>query len=169
MQVTRMNPVFAVIAIAAVSLLALSHSGAATNTSTAPARHYYLTKTLVSGNQALNACASGYHFASYAEVIDPAVLSYNKTLGVSAADDGSGPPSYSAGGVGWIRTGFSSNSQPSTNTPTNCSLWTSDNSSDFGEVAIYDPSAGNGSAAPVVVFGNNAACNLSLSVWCVEN
>jgi hypothetical protein len=49
MQVAKMNnpirnTVLSVIALAAVSLLARNFSGAATTTSTAPVRHYYLTK-----------------------------------------------------------------------------------------------------------------------------
>jgi hypothetical protein len=167
MNITR-NTVVGIITLAALSVLMRNVTGATTETTTAPARHYYVTKATVNGSQALTACAAGYHFASYAEIADPALLTYNAKLGLTAADDGAGPPSYTAGGVGWVRSGFSSNSQPSGANPTNCSLWTSANSTDSGEVAVFDPSLGNGNAAPVVGFGNGS-CSLNLSVWCVQN
>ena len=49
------NTVLVIVALAAISL-ARNFSGAATTTSTAPARHYYLTKVTFNGNQALKAC-----------------------------------------------------------------------------------------------------------------
>jgi hypothetical protein len=64
--------------------------------------HYYLTKSTFTGNQALTACAPGYHFASFAEISNPSDVAYNKTLGRNVADSGSGPPSLA---YGWIRTG----------------------------------------------------------------
>jgi hypothetical protein len=170
---TRMNPVLCVIALAAASLFALNFSGAATNTTTVPARHYYLTKATINGNQALTACASGYHFASFTEIQDPTVLTYNKTLGRSAADDGAGPPSGLLG-VGWVRTGYTSNSTSSDpSIPNNCNLWTSDATSDNGEVGLFDPSFGGSTVGPIVNFTNVAACDNSqgdnVGVWCVEN
>jgi len=167
------NTVLSGAALAAVSLLALNFSSAAPNTSTAPARHYYLTKANFNGNQTLTACASGYHFASFAEILDPVALTYNKTLGRSAADDGAGPPSTA---LGWVRTGYVSNSVPDlkgTGTPTNCNVWTSGATTDDGEVGAFTPPYLNGTNwTPAVVFGN-AACDNSqgynLGVWCVEN
>jgi|SRR5579862_1802898 len=139
MNNTIRNTLLAVIALGAVSLSARSFSGAATTTtSTAPARHYYLTKTTLNGNQALTACASGYHFASWAEILDPTVLSYNKTLGRTAPDDGAGPPSA----YGWVRSGLvSSPTVENSVTPTNCALWTSGSGSDNGKIGVLDPSA----------------------------
>jgi len=168
------NTVVAIVGLAAISMLGRNFSGAAATTSTAPARQYYLTKAVVNGDRALTACASGYHFASFAEIMDPAVLTYNKTLGRSSADDGAGPPSL-ANAIGWVRSGFSSNSQASTRTtPTNCSLWTSGASTDVGEIGGFNPSfGGTTTAAPVVEFVNNVACDnsqgLNVGVWCVEN
>src|SRR5579862_1331769 len=142
------NTLLAVIALGVVSLSARNFSGAATTTSTAPARHYYLTKATFNGNQALTACTTGYHFASFAELSDPAVLTYNKSLGRSAADDGAGPPSVS---YGWVRTGYvSSSSTNNTAVPTNCAAWTSGAMSDNGLTS-----------APVVAFLNNIACDNS--------
>jgi hypothetical protein len=169
------NTFLAVIALAVVSLSARNFSGAATTTSTAPARHYYLTKAVVNGDKALTSCASGYHFASYAELLDPAVLTYNKSLGRSAADDGAGPP---ANAFGWVRTGYASSSVPNgPGVPTNCSLWTSGSASDDGEVGAFIPgfeaNTSTSTFVPSVVFANNGACDnsqgLNFGVWCVEN
>jgi hypothetical protein len=176
MHNTIRNIFLAVIALTVVSLSARNFSGAATTTSTAPARHYYLTKANFNGNQTLTACASGYHFASFAEILDPAVLTYNKTLGRSAADDGAGPPSYA---YGWARTGYSSSSNPGDNSvPTNCNAWTSGATADDGAAAGFIPpflqylSTQGYLYVPQFETGN-AACDNSqgynLGVWCVEN
>jgi hypothetical protein len=170
------NTVLALVALAAISVLAGNFSGSATTTSTAPARHYYLTKGNFKGNQALTACTTGYHFASFAEISDPGVLTYNKTLGRSAADDGAGPP---AEVVGWIRTGFISYSAAtSPQTPTNCNVWTSGAATDQGEAMSLNPSYDQGTGppgfpTPVVFFGNGLDCDNgqgdNIGVWCVQN
>jgi len=159
--------------VAAVSVITHSANDVigTTTTTTAPARHYYLTKAALNGNQALTACATGYHFASFAEISSLSDLTYNKTLGRSAADSGSGPPSLV---YGWIRTGYPANSNSSDpSTPTNCNAWTSGNSADSGEAALLDPSFGRNSAAVLTVgFINNAQCNSAIAnigVWCVQN
>jgi hypothetical protein len=166
------NTVLAIVALAAISMLALNFSGAATTTSTAPARHYYLTKAAFNGNQALTACASGYHFASFAELFDPGVITYNKTLGRSQADDGAGPP-VGEGAIGWVRTGYISNSNPEGSFPTNCSVWTSGATSDDGEGGSFSPTNGVTNSGPVFVVFDNVACDNSqgfnAGVWCVEN
>ena len=164
------NTALSVVSLAAVSMLALNFSRAATTTSTAPARHFYLTKATVNGNETLTACASGYHFASYTELVDPAVLTYSKSLGRSAADDGEGPPSDA---FGWVRTGYASNSTVNGSVPTNCNLWTSGTGSDYGEVGTFYPDAGGNNTEPAFVFASNGACDNSqgfnFGVWCVEN
>ncbi len=168
------NAAVPILLFAAVSLLTHNLTGAAASTtSTAPARLYYLTNKAFNGNQALNACRSGYHFASFAEISNPAVITYNKTYGRHAPDDGAGPPTLTAG-LGWVRTGYMSNSDSSGEfTPTNCNLWTSANSTDSGEVGFFDPSAGGGNVTPVVAFANSLACDNSngdnIGVWCVED
>jgi len=86
--------------VAAVSVITHSANDVIGTTTTAPARHYYLTKTGVTGNGALTAYATGYHFASFAEISDLSDLTYNKTLGETAADSGQGPPF-------WLRTSAS--------------------------------------------------------------
>src|SRR6476646_2931305 len=65
--------------VAAVSVITHSANGVIGTTTTAPARGYYLTKGTFHGNQALTACATGYHFASFSELNNPSFLTYNKT------------------------------------------------------------------------------------------
>lgn len=167
------NAAFLLVILAAITLLTRNFSGEAMPPSTAPARHYYLTKTVFNGNQPLTACSQGYHFASFAEISDPAVLTYNQTLGRTNADDGAGPPSAA---YGWVRSGYLSNSVISSDYPTNCSLWTSAASTDGGTVGLYSPIFNVPSTAssivPVVAF-LGASCDNSngfnIGVWCVEN
>lgn len=167
------NIVYIVLVLSAASLLGRNFSGATTTTSTAPARHYYLTQGFYNGNQPLTACSSGYHFASFAELSDPPLLAYNKNLGRSNADDGAGPPSAA---YGWVRSGYASNSVYSSGYPTNCSLWTSSSSTDTGEIGVYDPNftvpSGASTVVPVVTF-EAAYCSsgqeYNIGVWCVEN
>jgi hypothetical protein len=174
------NAVLSLVGLAAISVLAHNFSGAATTTSTAPARHYYLTKTTITGDKALTACASGYHFASFVEMMDPAVLTYNKALGRSLADDGAGPPS-GPGAFGWVRSGYSSNAAlpngPESGLPTNCNLWTSGATTDYGEGAALIPSYYNGTSwIPSIAYADNIGCDgtaasqqINIGVWCVEN
>jgi hypothetical protein len=172
MQVAKVNNairniVLSVIALAAVSLLAHSF-GAEPATSTAPKRNYYLTPGTFNGNEALTACKSGYHFASSAELSDSTAITYNSTLGRSQADDGAGPPTVA---FGWVRSGYISNSSPTsgseTNIPTNCNLWTSASGSDDGEMGAFGPGT---TGIEAFDFG---ACNNSngynIGVWCVQN
>lgn len=162
------NAALLLIVLAPVSLLAGGFSGEA-ETSTAPKRHYYLTNANFKGNQTLNACASGYHFASMFELTDTSAITYNSSLGRANADDGEGPPVLVAG---WIRTGYVSNSNPNvgggTNMPTNCNAWTSGAAGDDGEVMEFDSQTG-----AQTIFGDNIACDNSqgynIGVWCVEN
>ena len=176
MQKIVRNTAFSLFVLAAVSLLTGSSNGQAPPASTAPARHYYLTKKTYNGNQALTACASGYHFASFAEILVPTLLTYNTTLGRSNADDGAGPPSRA---FGWVRTGYSSSSNGGTDdVPTNCNVWTSGATADYGTAGgfvppflenvspqgyLYVPTFGTGSAACDNSQGDN------IGVWCVEN
>jgi hypothetical protein len=176
MQCTRSHVIGAIGAAFFMILGALlAHNPAAaveatTPTLTAPTRHYYLSKSGFTGGQALNNCAMGYHFASFAELSDLANLSYNSTLGRTAPDAGSGPPSYTLA-TGWVRSGYSANTVPSTQnvTPTNCNLWTSSSSSDSGEIAFPLPIESAYGNSSTLVFANTPTCNNSLGVWCIQN
>ena len=55
-------------------------------------RQYYLSKASVHSYEAPGVCASGYHFASLWEIMDPSGLKYNSTLGLTSYDSGEGPP-----------------------------------------------------------------------------
>jgi hypothetical protein len=166
------NTVLTLLALAAISMLARNYSGAATTTSTAPARHYYLTKAAFNGNHALTACVAGYHFASFAEIVDPAVLTYNGTLGRHGADDGAGPPTLEPA-FGWVRTGYFSTGNPTSSVATNCSIWTDGTSQQAGEGAAFVPLSGNGTTSPPLFYNKGLKCDnsdgLKIGVWCVEN
>jgi hypothetical protein len=167
--------------LAGVSLLTRGFSGAATpapDTSTAPARHYYLTKDAFNGDKSLKACASGYHFASFAEILDTGVLTYNSTLGRTNADDGAGPPSIQ---FGWARTGYSASSTNTEYPTNNCNLWTSGATADYGTTGAFVPPYANGTIngngtgtvyTPSTVFSQLACDNsqgYNVGVWCMQN
>ena len=55
-------------------------------------RKFYLSKQTFQGNQALHACAAGYHMASWWEIYDASAVEYDTTLWQTTDDSGSGPP-----------------------------------------------------------------------------
>ena len=55
-------------------------------------RQFYLTSALAIGDEALTACAAGYHMASLWEITDLSNLRYNTSLGQASGDSGQGPP-----------------------------------------------------------------------------
>jgi hypothetical protein len=137
------------------------------STSSIGMRQYYLTKDLYSGQGALNACASGYHFASIWEILDTSNLQYDSVLGKYRTDDGFGPPSMLQG---WVRTGWNAQA---TNYPgaANCNAWTSSSSSDYGTVVNldYDWDSYRGTVG-VWMVGTSACGGLGENyVWCVED
>jgi len=78
-------------------------------------RSFYLTPGVFLGDEAVYACADGYHFASILEIRDISGMRYNFQLGLTWQDSGSGIPSHQEG---WIRAdGFG--------TGPNCDNWTS--------------------------------------------
>ena len=131
-------------------------------------RKFYLTRTAHDGNEALTACAPGYHMASLWEIFDPTQLRYETSLGLVLADSGSGPP----GGYGYIRTGMEAVFVSNTfGTPPNCRAWTSDNG------ALYEGTAVSLTSAWLTQVGSalspwNATvtvCSEPARVWCVED
>ncbi len=64
------------------------------------ARQFYLTRNRFQGDEALTACAPGYHMASLWEIHDVTYLRYNTALGSTQADSGLGPPSVASHGDG---------------------------------------------------------------------
>jgi hypothetical protein len=94
------------------------------------ARHFYLTQLSYSANEALTACATGYHMASFWEILNVSklVYDYDHAAALLKTDSGQGPPS---GWYGWVRTGYSSSGANIAGTG-NCLNWTSASASDYG-------------------------------------
>jgi hypothetical protein len=129
-------------------------------------RKFYLTRGVFNGSQALNACARGYHMASLWEIFDTSNFQYNTDLGVTNADSGSGPPAAIAG---WIRTGGEASAQAGFPGSSNCNAYTSDAVGDLGTVVNLDPLW---TFSPLLISPwqpENALCNLTMQVWCVQD
>jgi hypothetical protein len=123
-------------------------------------RRYYLTEDQVQGDQALGACAVGFHMASLWEIFAISNLAYDTVLGRGLADSGEGPPSIV---TGWIRTGLA------TTTARNCAAWTSSESGDFGTIAGLNILEGIPSEGLWASAGSGQACFVNDQVWCVED
>jgi hypothetical protein len=149
------------------------------------ARKYFLTKTQVQGNQALQACLAvpGYHMASLWEIYNVSTLQYDTTNGLTSGDSGSGPPTMTNSGAvahGWVRTGAMTavpNEQGDEGTAS-CNGWTSNSSSVTGSAVtlhrLWSPNAAynQGNIGPWG-FENRYyapfACSSSQYVWCVQD
>jgi hypothetical protein len=136
-------------------------------------RQYYLTKTWHYGADAdgtdgngAGVCASGYHFASLWEIMDPSNLKYNTDLGRTMSDSGKGPVTNL---YGWVRTGYY-NSTSGSPGAANCNAWTSSSDSDWGTYARLpnDWTAGQDIHVWAV---DTATCDSAvfLRVWCVAD
>ena len=123
---------------------------------------YYLTADTYQADEALSACALGFHMASLWELLDTSNLRYNTTRGHTRTDSGHGPPA--AGG--WIRTGSESGS---TNLPGtgNCQAWTSSSASDYGSHAVLPGSWTDGSEDLMGWATATRDCSGSVRVWCI--
>jgi len=124
---------------------------------------YYLTSSAVAANNALTACATGYHMASMWEIIDVSNLEYNSTLSYTLTDSGSGPPSVYQG---WVRTGYNT---ASSTTPGqgNCLAWTSTVATNYGTTVRLPPDWTVAAAQSAPWEADAEACNVSTRVWCV--
>lgn len=160
--VFRTAPVVMVV-LAVTWLIPHRSSNAAEKKSNAPIRAYYLTKDAVDGSHALTACAPGFHMAALAEIRETSTLRYDVALGRTADDSGFGPP----WDAGWVRSGTLAHNN------LNCNLWTSNNASDHGFVALYKPPA-----SPTLdwilkfedVYCDGSSVGLgSVGVWCVQD
>ena len=127
-------------------------------------RKYYLSKKTVDGAHALNACATGYHMASLAEIFNTSVLKYNKQLGRKSEDSGSGPPNTI---FGWIRTGWVSDKSGSPG-QANCSLWT-DTDQGGTMVSPFNPDWNTAATNSSPWNATVGLCSNAQPVWCVEN
>ncbi len=130
-------------------------------------RAYYLTTVTVPGDQALTACAAGYHMTSLWEITDTSNLYYDSTLGYSLnADQGGGPPTWDGVNpiAGWVRTGGASSTVITLGVG-NCNAWTNGDLYHYGTMVSLDhdwTTIDNWQAASV-------ECATSHRVWCVAD
>jgi hypothetical protein len=173
------------VAVATLGTLARGRGQAAAAAPGAPAgfaatglRQFYLTKGAYDGAYAdgsdgngAGVCASGYHFASLWEIVDPSNLAYNSTLGWDwtelslDSDMGQGPPSH---WTGWVRTGYTSGSSTGTPGEDNCEAWTSDSESGYGTVVSLRKNWSS-TTAMHVWKPDVSPCWGPQPVWCVED
>jgi len=127
-------------------------------------RQYYLTKTGATGDQALSACATGFHMASVFELIDISNLKYNSAHGQTKADSGDGPPT---GAWGWIRTGNVSLTGGGAGNA-NCSNWTT-TTGNGSMVYLYPEWFQQFNTRVDPWYPSASACQDALNVWCVQD
>ncbi len=128
---------------------------------------YYITDQSYYPDEALTACAEGYHFASLWEISDPSSLRYNSAIGQTTLDSGSGPPTIQ--GLGWVRTGYNFADVSTTVGHANCNLWASRSSGDNGSVAVL-PQIWTAGAQDLFVWDVDVrSCNFRLGVWCKQD
>jgi hypothetical protein len=143
-------------------------------TASANMRQFYLSKSSYTAGNATGACASGYHFASIWEIADPSALKYETSLGRTATDGGSGPPTrltgfmYSIPATGWVRTGFSY-SVASFPGQANCGTWLTNDGMSWGTTAnlVSNWTGGEQDLGPWNI--EVRTCNTALRVWCVQD
>lgn len=127
-------------------------------------RKYYLTQTEHQGGLALSACGVGFHMASKWEIRNTSHMSYDTTNGYNADDGGFGPPSD--GELGWVRTGFESDTG-ATAGRANCAVWTS--------FTVFPDDDDKGTWAALGSSGwdwlalGTSTCDTSLKVWCIQD
>jgi hypothetical protein len=139
-------------------------SGEASSAQSTGMRWFYLTKSQFLGDEALTACAPGYHMASLWEIADPSSLLYNTSLGVTKLDSGQGPP---AGVGGWVRTGFSPNpgGQPGM---ANCEAWSSE-SGEGSRASLATKWTEEDYKDVGVWYTQTWPCDWSWYVWCIKD
>ena len=128
-------------------------------------RQFYLTTTTHDGLSAPTACAAGYHMASLWEIHDPTQLRYDRTLGASGDDAGSGPP---ANDSGWIRTGANAQTAAGPG-DSNCNAYTSNSNADAGTLVELTEEWDFEGSAISPWTGRELQCTTQFPVWCVQN
>lgn len=129
---------------------------------------FYLTDANVATNQALTACAPGFHMASFWEIVDPSNLTYafDHPDAHTKSDSGYGPPS---GWYGWVRTGNDSSTFDAAGQG-NCATWTSTSPDSYGP-SVRLPLSWE---TPPGEIGNiwdseSFSCSFTGPVWCVQD
>lgn len=144
-------------------------TGSVNNTATAAGVRrpsYYLTDLNYDADQALAACASGYHMASLWELLDVSTLiyAYDHPDAHTKDDSGQGPP---AEWYGWVRTGWDSSASDIAGIG-NCQAWTSTASSDYGSIARLDRNWTTSPTAAAPWDTRAFYCGGISPVWCME-
>ena len=162
LKILSSTVVAVLVLVVVASILSNNSPTMAQTTSTAPPRHFYVTKTFHDGSHVFGSCVSGYHVASLWEIHEPSNLSYNTTLGITTADSGQGAP---VDIPGYFRTGFAPDPG------LNCNAWTTNSSAASGfAVTLPQVSGSSGfitQTAPWVEISES--CDSRLPVWCVQN
>ena len=158
------------------SLISQSDVTAAPPTKPPSGRSYYLTQSGFTGSQVVNACAAGYHTASWIELSDLSNLSYNTTLGPTTVDSGSGPAAH-IHGLGWIRTGHPSANHEAVGS--NCAVaedatWVSSDSAHYGTLMTFALGIVQGNEPHLQYVQNGRIflprqCSVASPVWCVQD
>ena len=128
---------------------------------------YYLTDDTYEGNEALTACADGYHMAALWEIWDVSNLRYDTDLGHcwSPGDCGEGPPTNK---FGWVRTGGLAGIGPVGPGRDNCAGYTTTIGASGTVIALpYNWSAPSSTIG--VWEAGTKACGSSQRVWCVRS
>ena len=135
---------------------------------------YYLTRDPVNGDQAEDACSTGFHMANLFEILDTSNLQYATGLPdafsdiVSIDDQRAGPAVID---FGWVRTGYASTPDP-TRDPydgLNCNNESKSTDAEWGTVArLYDNVAASQMNSEWVGVCARP-CDQAYQVWCVEN
>jgi hypothetical protein len=134
-------------------------------------RGFYLTpNNTFQGDDALTACAAGYHMASLWEIYDVSNLAYDTVLGYTGSDSGEGPPTNM---LGWVRTGYHTADGDATPGIGNCLAWTSNSATDHGTVVMigYNWTLTGTAISPwqAIDSAGLTECSDSWRVWCVED
>ena len=130
-------------------------------------RKFYLDKDLSAPSSATTACATGYHFASLWELIDPSNLQYDFSHidAINTSDSGEGPPI----GYGWVRTGYGADfiDVPGQG---NCNNWTSNSTSLTGTLATLSSTWVTGTNfINDIWWADPFHCGSTWYVWCIED
>jgi hypothetical protein len=144
-----------------------SSSAEAITASSGGGQHFYLTDANSFTDEALTACASGYHMASFWEILDVSNLTYDYDHpdAHTKDDSGFGPPSF---WHGWVRTGQDSSGSTTTGTG-NCLNWSSRSGANSG---VSVRLSRTWETAPGDIFtwdANTFACSIPGPVWCVRD
>jgi hypothetical protein len=130
-------------------------------------RHFYVSMTNVSGDDAINSCADGYHLASVWEILDVTDLVYASDHAAAKllTDQGSGP---AAGWWGWARTGGAA-SVANVAGRANCNAWASSTSGEYGTLVRLNPDWTDSATTISSWEAQTWSCAGTAPVWCVSD